>query len=169
MIRFALAVRRFVQKVSGKLAWLPSTLTRLCVGWVFLQTGWGKLHKLPDIIEYFRSLGIPAPELQAPFASATELVCGGLILVGLFTRLASVPLIVTMAVAIATAKKDDLNGLGDLYGFTEYLYILLFGYLAAFGAGPLSLDYILFRKVVEPREADAGSPGILVEKARGPR
>jgi putative oxidoreductase len=165
MIRLALVIRSFVVKVSGKLTWLPPTLTRLCVGWVFLQTGWGKLHKLPDIIEYFRSLGIPAPQIQAPFASATELVCGGLILVGLFTRIASVPLIVTMAVAIATAKKDDLNGLGDLYGFTEYLYILLFGYLAAFGAGPLSLDHILYKRVVEPHEAADGTPETLARKA----
>src|SRR5438309_12059360 len=119
MIRYVLALRRLVLEVAGKLTWLPPTLARLCVGWVFLQHGWGRLHKLPDIVEYFRSLGIPAPQIQAPFASATELVCGALLLVGLFTRLASVPLIVTMAVAIATAKRDDLNGVGDLYGFTE--------------------------------------------------
>jgi putative oxidoreductase len=147
MLKLALRLRTLILTIAGKLSWLPPTLARVTIGWLFLQTGWGKVHNLPQIIEYFRSLGIPAPEIQAPFASATELVCGALILAGLFTRLASVPLIVTMVVAIATAKKGDVHAVDDLFGIVEYLYIVILAYLGVAGAGPLSLDNLLVRRV----------------------
>jgi len=139
----AAAFRRFIHAVAGKLSWLPPTLSRITLGWLFMQTGWGKLTHLPDIISYFRELGIPMPELQAPLASSAELVCGTLILVGLFTRLACVPLIIVMSVAIITARKVDYEGVSSLFGFIEYLYIVLFLWLGVVGAGPLSLDRLL--------------------------
>jgi putative oxidoreductase len=139
----AAAFRRFIHAVAGKLSWLPPTLTRVTVGWVFMQSGWGKLTHLPDIIKYFGELGIPMPEFQAPFAASAELVCGTLILAGLFTRLASVPLIIVMIVAIITARKGDYEGVASLFGFIEYLYIVLFLWLGVAGAGPLSLDRLL--------------------------
>src|SRR5262249_29305070 len=77
------------------------------VGWVFASTGWGKLHNLPKIIDYFRELQIPYPELQASFASANEFVCGVLGLVALATRLAALPLIAVMFVAIRTAEEHE--------------------------------------------------------------
>jgi len=138
-------LRPFILRLSGALRWLPPTVARLTVGWVFVLSGWGKLHDLPTVIDYFRTLGIPAPGLQAPFASGVEFTCGCLILLGLFTRVASVPLIVVMTVAIATARKGDLTSLGALFGFIEWLYIALLLYLGAEGAGPLSLDAIVVR------------------------
>ncbi len=158
MLELALKVRTLVLTIAGKLAWLPPTLTRITIGWLFLQTGWGKVHNLGQITDYFRSLGIPAPEIQAPLASATELVCGALILAGLFTRLASVPLIVTMTVALATAKKNDIHAVDDLFGIDEYLYIVLLVYLGVAGPGPLSLDRLLVRRVVREREPSAAGP-----------
>lgn len=138
----AAAFRGFILTVAGKLSWLPPTLARLTVGWLFMQTGWGKLNHLPDIVSYFKELGIPMPEFQAPLAASAEFVCGTLILVGLFTRLACVPLIVTMIVAIVTARKTDYEGIASLFGFVEYLYIVLFVWLGVAGAGPLSLDRV---------------------------
>ncbi|HEU4403028.1 MAG TPA: DoxX family protein [Candidatus Polarisedimenticolia bacterium] len=143
LINLIVSLRGLVLSVAARLAWLPPTLARLCVGWLFMNTGWGKLHHLPDLVSYFTELGIPAPQIQAPFAAANEFVCGLLILVGLATRLASVPLIIVMIVAIATAKKGDLSGVADLFGFTEFLYILLLVYLGVSGPGPLSLDRFL--------------------------
>jgi putative oxidoreductase len=141
------ALRRVILTVAAKLAWLPPTLARICVGWLFMNTGWGKLHHLPDLVSFFRQLGIPMPEFRAPLAAGAEFVCGTLILAGLATRLAVVPLIVTMIVAIATARKDDLNGIADLFGFVEYLYILLLIWLGVSGAGPLSLDRLIARRL----------------------
>jgi len=129
--------------VGRRLAWLAPLLARITVGWLFMQTGWGKLTHLPDIISYFKELGIPVPEFQAPLASSAELVCGTLILVGLFTRLACVPLIIVMSVAIITARRVDYEGVASLFGFIEYLYIVLFLWLGVAGAGPLSLDRLL--------------------------
>jgi putative oxidoreductase len=129
--------------VTSRLRWLPPTLARLTLGWVFLLSGWGKLHGLPDVIEYFRSLGIPAPQIQAPFSSGMEFLCGALLLLGLGSRFASVPLMVIMLVAIATARRDELTSLGALFGFIEYLYIVLLAYVIVEGPGPLSADALL--------------------------
>ena len=150
IVESMLAIRRLVRAIAERLHWLPPTLARLTVGWIFLWSGWGKLHDLESVIEFFGSLGIPHPELQAPFASATELVCGMLVLAGLFTRIASVPLIVTMVVAIVTAQREHVAALGDLFGLVEYLYIVLLIWLGVEGAGPFSVDYLLVRWAERP-------------------
>ena len=90
---------RWVLAVASRLAWLAPRVARLCVGLVFVTTGFGKLQHLDRVIEFFRSLGIPAPELQAPFVAATELSCGLLLILGLATRFAAIPLAITMVVA----------------------------------------------------------------------
>jgi putative oxidoreductase len=135
-----------LESAAARLRWLPPTIARLTLGWVFLLSGWGKLHHLPEVIEFFRSLGIPAPEIQAPFAAGVEFVCGGLLLLGLFSRLASVPLVVVMIVAIATARGEELTSMGALFGFIEFLYIVLLLYIAIEGPGALSLDALQARR-----------------------
>ena len=91
--------------VAGHLAWLPPLAIRIVVGWVFLWTGWQKLNFLPRMIENFRQWGIPAPEILTPFASSMEFAGGLLLLVGLLTRIVSIPMMVIMLVAIASAKQ----------------------------------------------------------------
>ena len=152
LVNSMLAVRELVRAIADRLQWLPPMLARLTVGWVFLWSGWGKLHSLDQIVEYFGKLGIPHPELQAPFASGTEFVCGTLLLLGLFTRLASVPLIITMIVAIVTAQRENVSSLGDLFGLVEFCYIALLVWLGVSGAGPLSLDHLLVRLAETRRE-----------------
>ena len=120
-------------------------LARLTVGMVFLQSGWGKLHDLDKVTHYFTELGLAAPAFQARLVSATEFVCGGLVLVGLATRVAAVPLIVVMCVAIRTALRAQVDGLGGLVGLTEFAYIALLVWLGTNGAGPLSLDGLIAR------------------------
>lgn len=144
------ALHGLMLSVSHRLAWLPPLLARVSVGLVFLSTGWGKLHNLDRLIDFFRSLGIPAPELQAPFVAATELSCGLLLVLGLATRFAALPLVVTMVVAIRTALWGDLDGAIDLLGREEFLFIVLLGWLAIAGAGPISLDAILARTLRMP-------------------
>src|SRR5262249_46549225 len=114
------AVHHFVVDTVGHLDWLPPLLARGALGVTFIQSGWGKLHNIPKVAAFFQSLGLPQPELQAHFVAGTEFVCGWLVLVGLFSRIASVPLVVTMLVAIVTAKADELKHYGDLFGFTEW-------------------------------------------------
>ena len=147
MLNLIQKARALVHTVAHRLRWLPPTVARITLGWVFLQSGWGKLHDLPKVVAFFTELGIPAPQIQAPFSAGTEFVCGVLLLLGLFTRVASIPLAIVMVVAIATAKKGDIHELSDLFGFAEYLYVLLLAYLAAYGAGPISLDRVFGRRL----------------------
>lgn len=135
-----------VESIQTHLAWLPSAAARATVGWVFLWSGWGKLHNLDGVVRFFESLGIPAPELQAPLVAATEFLCGALLLSGLATRLAAVPLIVVMTVAISTALRDRIDSASDLFGLAEFCYIVLMVGLVVFGAGPLSLDALARRR-----------------------
>jgi len=60
---------------------------------------------------------------------------------------ASLPVVIIMIVALATAKKDDIHGLSDLFGMGEYLYIALALWLCAHGAGPLSLDAVIAKRM----------------------
>jgi len=159
-----LAIRGLVRALADRLSWLPPTLARFTVGWVFLWSGWGKLHSLDKIVEFFGQLGIPRPELQAPFASGTEFVCGILILAGLCTRIASVPLIITMIVAIVTAQRENVAALGDLFGLVEFLYIVLLIWLGVAGPGPLSLDALLVR-LVDPDDLPSVQSGVTSDAA----
>lgn len=151
LIEGLLTVRRLILAIADALAWAGPTLARWTVGWIFVLSGWGKLHNLDQVIQYFGELGIPHPELQAPFAAGTELVCGTLVLVGLLTRVASVPLIITMTVAILTAQKENVGSVGDLFGLIEWCYIALLFWLGVAGPGPLSLDALLVRFATQQR------------------
>ena len=96
--------------------------------------------------------------------ASVELLGGLLVLGGLFTRFASVPLATTMVVALLTAKRSDIGSAGDLFGTVEFLYLLGFGSLSAFGAGSLSLDELLVRRFApsDPALAPALSPRTAV-------
>jgi putative oxidoreductase len=132
-------------RIGNAFSWLSPSLARLTVGWVFFQSGWGKLHDLQKVTDYFTQLGLPAPAFQAGLTATTELTCGSLLLVGFCTRFAAVPLIVTMIVAIRTALWEQVDSLGSLFGLAEFLYIALLVWLGTAGAGPLSIDQLIAR------------------------
>ncbi|MBS2023544.1 MAG: DoxX family protein [Deltaproteobacteria bacterium] len=139
-------LRSLFLDVVAKLEFIAPTLTRVALGVLFIKTGWGKLNNLDGVTEFFTSLGIPMPHLNAIMAAATEFGCGALLVAGLFTRLAAIPLSVTMVVATLTAKRADIEGWNSFFGLAEVTYILLFIWLIVRGAGPLSLDAVLARK-----------------------
>jgi putative oxidoreductase len=134
------------ERIGHVFRWLSPTIARLTVGLVFFPSGWGKLHDLEKVTDYFTTLGLPAPAFQARLASSAEFVCGGLLLLGVATRFATVPLIITMCVAIRTALWDQVDGISRLVGLTEFAYIALLIWLATDGPGPLSLDRLLTRR-----------------------
>ena len=129
--------------VEGKLAAAPPALGRLTVGYVFATTGWGKLHNLDKVTDFFASLSIPAPAFHATFVSWIELLCGSLLLLGLATRVAAIPLIGTMVVALSTALAADIEDLSGLFGTVEFTYIVILLWLAMRGPGAASLDHCL--------------------------
>src|ERR1700754_730520 len=131
--------------IAGYLTWLAPLAVRITVGVVFMGTGWTKLQNLPGITRNFASLGIPAPEILTPFVSGVEFVGGILLLLGLLTRFAAVPLMIVMVVAIISAKLVDLDGLETFLGFEEVSYFVMFAWLAIAGPGPVSLDHLILK------------------------
>lgn len=135
-----------VKALLHKLDWTGPLVVRLTLGIVFTVTGWGKLHNLDQITEFFASLHIPAASIQAPMVSTIELAGGLLLIAGLGTRVASALLIGTMAVAIYTAKLPELHGVVDLVNTIEWTYLAMFVWLVVAGAGKASLDYLIARR-----------------------
>src|SRR6476661_10366666 len=83
----------------SRATWLPLLLIRLFLGFMFLQTGWGKVQHLGAMTERFTEWGIIWPRFSAALSSYTELIGGGLLMIGLFTRFVSLPLAFNMVVA----------------------------------------------------------------------
>ncbi len=129
-----------------KLSWVPSLLARISVGSIFVVSGWGKLHNFEKVIGFFTDLGIPFPAFNGHLVALTEFGGGFLILLGLLTRLASIPLTITMVVAIITAKTSDIHSVTDLLGLDEFIYIVFFVWFVINGAGKASLDHFISRK-----------------------
>lgn len=139
-------------RILHKLSWAGPLLVRLTVGLVFATTGWGKLHNLDNVTQFFESLHIPAPGIQAAFVSGVEFAGGLLLIAGLGTRIAAALLVGVMTVAILTAKLPELHGAVDLANTIEFTYLAMFVWLLVSGAGKASLDYLIFRRASsEPR------------------
>lgn len=120
-------------------------LVRLIVGCVFLVEGIQKFLFAEALgVGRFVKIGIPAPEVMAPFVGVVEIVCGGLVLIGLATRLAAIPLIIDMLVAIGTTKIPILveKGFWAMAHEARTDWSMLLGsiFLLIVGAGEWSLD-----------------------------
>jgi uncharacterized membrane protein YphA (DoxX/SURF4 family) len=136
-------------------------LVRLAVGSVFVASGIVKFLFDNQGVGRFAKIGFPHPSALAAFVGTTEVVCGMLVLLGLLVRLASLPLMVDMMVALATTKLPLLFGAGPeavatspKTGFWAFAYqarldvtmLLACGFLVVAGAGLFSLDALLSRR-----------------------
>jgi putative oxidoreductase len=110
------------------------------------RTGWGKLHSLDTVTEFFASLHLPAAHFQAVLVASTEFFGGLALIVGLGTRLAAFPLMITMVVAILTAKRAEIDGVQSLLGFEEFSYLAMFFWLVVAGPGKASIDHLIARR-----------------------
>ncbi|MGA2813683.1 MAG: DoxX family protein [Candidatus Acidiferrum sp.] len=120
-------------------------LVRILVGWVFLSEGLQKFL-FPDALGVgrFVKIAIPWPQVMAPFVGVVEMVCGTLLLLGFLTRLATVPLIVDIAVALYSTK-IVLFGKNGFWGTlhearTDVSMLLGLIFLSLVGGGSLALD-----------------------------
>jgi putative oxidoreductase len=122
---------------------------RLFWGWGFFQAGWGKLTNLDRTAGFFESLSIPLPKLNAIMAAGTECLGGLLLIVGLASRVVSVPLMFVMMVAYATADKEALQAIfsdpDKFLAATPFLFLLACVIIFVSGPGKLSLDALLKR------------------------
>jgi putative oxidoreductase len=131
---------------TQRLDWLAPLVGRITLGVLFVSTGWGKVHNLAKVSAYFTELGIPFAGIQAPMVSFIELIGGALLVIGLASRIAALPLMGSMAVAILTAQRENVHGLPDLFGLVEWTYFALLLWVAISGPGKMSLDHVLFER-----------------------
>jgi putative oxidoreductase len=154
-----------INKLAFTTAPAAVILIRLMVGGVFLSEGIQKfLYPAELAAGRFAKIGIPWPEVMGPFVGGVEVICGLLVLFGLLTRLAAMPLIITMCVALISIKVPILLGQEFLgfslrplprYGFWSMMHesrndiCMLLGsiFLLIVGAGKWSVDRMLFAKV----------------------
>jgi putative oxidoreductase len=120
-------------------------LIRIMVGWVFLSEGIQKFLFAETLgVGRFVKIGIPAPHFFAPFVGVVEVVCGGMLIAGLLTRWASIPLLIDITVAICTTKLPMLAKAG-FWGTmhearTDFCMLLGLVFLIAAGSGAWSVD-----------------------------
>ncbi len=120
-------------------------LIRILVGWVFVSEGIQKFLFPAQLgVGRFTKIGIPSPQIMAPFVGTVEIVCGSLLLIGLFTRLAAIPLLGVISVAIATTKVPMIakSGVWNMLHEARADFSMLFGllFLLVAGAGAFSVD-----------------------------
>jgi len=124
-------------------------IIRLYWGWQFFLTGKGKLMNLDRTANFFASLHIPMPRLNAVLAGSTECFGGLLLLLGLGSRIVTIPLIFTMIIAYATAESDKLHHLfskpDEFVSADPFLFMLTAIIVLIFGPGVFSLDALLAR------------------------
>lgn len=120
---------------------------RLIWGSWFLQAGWGKWNNFAGTVDFLRDLGIPFPEINAYALTLTELIGGLLLILGLFSRVAAVPLIIAMLVALLTAHHEAVGNLltdpQAILKETPLTFLLAALTVFVFGPGKISLDHFM--------------------------
>ena len=145
----------FVRTVSSLQSPFLLLFVRLYWGWEFMEDGWGKLHNLAKVTEYFASLNLPAPAQTALFVSIIELAGGMLLAVGLFSRLTGLVLTVNMLTAYVTGDREALLSIftapDKFSAAAPYMYLFASLVVLIFGPGKFALD-TLFDRLIRKRK-----------------
>lgn len=125
-------------------------LVRLYWGWQFAQSGWGRLHHLPQATQFFASLHIPFPGANVIFVSSLEFIGGVLLILGLGSRVIGLLLACDMIVAYLTADSEALRAVfsdpGKFYNADPYTFLFASLLILIFGPGRFALDWLLRRR-----------------------
>jgi putative oxidoreductase len=140
----------YLQKIAASNAPAATILIRIAVGTVFLSEGIQKFINPADVgAGRFAKIGLPNPEMLAPFVGSFEIVCGTLVVIGLLTRVAAIPITIVILTAISTTKIPILLDKGFWAmaheARTDYAMLLGLCFLLIVGAGPWSVDARLQR------------------------
>jgi putative oxidoreductase len=127
---------------------------RLYWGLQLAQNGWGKLHNLARVTEFFSSLGLPAPGPTAAFVATVEFLGGLLLFIGLFSRFIGLVLTIDMAMAYIMADREALFSIfsdpGKFYVADPYTFLFAALLILIFGPGKIALDTYLLRWFPNP-------------------
>lgn len=123
---------------------------RLYWGWQLVQSGWGKLHHLSNVTEFFTSLGLPMPAQTALAISCLEFFGGIALAIGLLSRLTAFVLTINLIVAYVTADREALFSIfsdpDKFYAAAPYTFLVATILILLFGPGKFALDALLERK-----------------------
>jgi putative oxidoreductase len=135
---------------SGLISYAQSPfllLVRLYWGWQLVQSGWGKFQHLPNVAEYFASLGLPIPAQMAVFIACVELFGGVFLALGLLSRLTTLVLTVNMIMAYITADSEALHSVfsdpDKFMAAAPFTFLFASLLILVFGAGTISVDTVL--------------------------
>jgi putative oxidoreductase len=135
------------QRAAGSLASPLLLAIRVYWGWQFHTAGMGKLHNIQHVVEFFTSLGIPAPALNAYFVSGLEFVGGLMLILGLGGRLIALPLTIDMIVAYLTADREALGAIfsdpGKFYAAAPFTFLAASLIILVWGSGFFSVDHAI--------------------------
>src|SRR5258707_3887855 len=148
-LRLRALYQRFFEGVDFLLQSPFLLAVRLYWGWQLVQSGWGKLHQLQNVTEYFTTLNLPMPAQMAVAISCLEFFGGIFLAVGLLSRLTALALSVNMIMAYVTGDREALHSIfsdpDKFYAAAPYTFLVASLIVLIFGAGKLSLDALLNR------------------------
>lgn len=120
---------------------------RLYWGWQLAQSGWGKLHHLPNVTEFFTSLNLPMPAQMAVFIACVEFFGGIFLALGLLSRITGVVLTVNMTMAYVIGDREALLSFfsdpDKFIAAAPFAFLIISLIVLIFGAGRISVDTAL--------------------------
>jgi len=123
---------------------------RLYWGWQLIQSGWGKLHHLANVTDFFTSLGLPMPAQTALAISSLEFFGGIALAIGLLSRFTAFILTINMIMAYVTADREALFSIfkdpDKFYAAAPYTFLVATVIILLFGPGKFAVDTLLERK-----------------------
>lgn len=152
LINYGIYAYNFLIKISDHLQSPILLIFRLHWGWLLFLTGKGKLLNHPKVVEFFMSLGIPFPGLNAWFVGGLECIGGLLLLIGLCSRPVALLMAGNMLVAYLSVPEDRAKLFGIFTDSEPFLmadpffFLLMSVLVLAFGPGKISVDWVLQRK-----------------------
>src|SRR5882724_1600647 len=140
-------IRQWHDQLFGLVSYLQSPFllfVRLYWGWQLAQSGWGKLHHLANVAEYFGSLGLPMPAQMAVFIACVEFFGGIFLALGLFSRITSLVLTVNLTMAYVLGDREALLSFfsdpDKFIAAAPFAFLIVSLIVLIFGAGKISAD-----------------------------
>jgi putative oxidoreductase len=136
-------------------------LIRLYWGWQLIQSGWGKLHHLSNVTDFFTSLGLPLPAQTAVAISCLEFFGGVFLAIGLLSRITALAMTINLIVAYITADREALFSIfsdpDKFYAAAPFTFLFASLIILIFGPGKIALDTPVDRWLGAPTAPESRS------------
>jgi putative oxidoreductase len=145
-----LQIKRLYDRFFDGVSHLQSSFllfVRVYWGWQLIQSGWGKLHHLSNVTDFFTSLGLPMPAQTALAISCLEFFGGIFLAIGLLSRLTALAMTINLIVAYITADREALFSIfsdpDKFYAAAPYTFLVASLIILLFGPGKFALDTLI--------------------------